>query len=296
MTKKFYLFFLSLSFTVLFSSAQNPEAIMFDSTTFNFGSFHEEKGPVTHIFHFTNISSDTLKVITVRSSCGCTIPDWTRKQVLPGEKGFVKAMYNPRNRVGAFTKNLVVVTNTNPDGITLIISGNVLPRPKSIAETYFIKIGNLRLKSNLLDFHEIKNTMVKTDTMKIYNDGKFPITIEFKEVPSFLKCKAVPTKLDSSAEGLIIIKYNARKRKEFGVLYDNFIIHTSDTITPDKKFGVSAEIMEDFSALSKRQLADAPKMAIDTNVYNFGKIKKGQKINFNFTIRTLAKVICLFEK
>ena len=289
MVKKIYVFFFFLSLTTFFSSAQNPEAIKFDSTEFNFGTFHEEKGPVTHIFHFTNISSDTLKVIEVRSSCGCTIPDWTRKPILPNEKGFVKAIYNPRNRVGAFTKNLIVVINTNPDGITLHISGNVLPRPKTIAENYMIKIGNLRLKSNLLDFHEIKNTAIKTDTMKIYNDCKLPMIISFKEVPSFLKCKAVPSKLDSSSEGLIIIKYNASIRKEFGVLYDNFIIHTNDTITPDKKFGVSAEIMEDFSGLSKRQLADAPKMVIDTNVYNFGKIKKGQKINFSFTISNTGK-------
>ena len=289
MLKKIFFLLLLIFLTAFISSAQNPEAIKFDTTTYNFGSFHEEKGPVTHIFHFTNMSSDTLKVTEVRSFCGCTIPDWTRKPILPGENGFVKAMYNPRNRVGAFSKTLAVITNINPDGITLFISGNVLPRPKSTADNYIIKIGNLRFKSNLLDFHEIKNTASKTDTMKIYNNCKFPMTISFKDVPVFLKCKAVPSTLDSSAEGLIIIKYNAHKRKEFGVIYDNFIIHTNDTLTPDKKFGVCADIMEDFSRLSKGQLADAPKMVLDTNMYNFGKIKKGQNVNVNFTISNTGK-------
>ena len=96
------------------SNAQQQEKLKFDERNYKFGSVKEEDGPVTHEFQFTNTSNDTIVVKGVKASCGCTTPGWSKDAVLPGEKGFVQARYNPRNRPGRFKKSLTVNTMRAP--------------------------------------------------------------------------------------------------------------------------------------------------------------------------------------
>ena len=77
-------------------SIQNSESsIVFLKTTYDFGDIKEADGSVTHTFEFTNNGNSPLIVQDVKSSCGCTTPDWTREPVKPGEKGTITAEYNP---------------------------------------------------------------------------------------------------------------------------------------------------------------------------------------------------------
>ena len=48
--------------------------------------------PVTHEFTFTNSGTVPLVITNVQASCGCTTPDWSKEPVMPGGKGFIKAV------------------------------------------------------------------------------------------------------------------------------------------------------------------------------------------------------------
>ena len=105
--------------------AQQKEAnLSFDKKIHDFGEIKEADGIVTYNFTYTNTGNEALIIQKVNSSCGCTVPTWTKQPIAPGEKGSVSAAYNPKNRPGKFNKTLTVNSDgTNPT-IVLRIKGN----------------------------------------------------------------------------------------------------------------------------------------------------------------------------
>ncbi|MDR2292658.1 MAG: DUF1573 domain-containing protein [Prevotellaceae bacterium] len=119
-----------LSFAFATANAQTGQ-IVFESPLHDFGSNVPERGgSVTHRFLFTNKGDAPITIQSVKASCGCTTPAWTKEPVAPGEQGYVDATYNPRSRLGSFSKSLTVTSNGNPQTILLTISGVVVSEPK----------------------------------------------------------------------------------------------------------------------------------------------------------------------
>jgi len=68
--------------------AQKKAVIKFDKTVHDYGKIKEEAGKVKCRFTFTNTGNDTLKIISVKPSCGCTAMEWTKTGVLPKKNRF----------------------------------------------------------------------------------------------------------------------------------------------------------------------------------------------------------------
>ena len=96
---------------------------VWENTTHNFGEI--EKGtPVEHLFNFTNNGDVPLIISKVKASCGCTVANYTKVPIAPGEKGFVSARYNAA-KVGVFSKTVTVSANTGDEVIVLTLKGEV---------------------------------------------------------------------------------------------------------------------------------------------------------------------------
>ena len=133
-------------FSISVASAQEKAKFSFAEETFDFGSIKEKNGPVDHKFVFTNKGNAPLLIQGVRASCGCTTPAWSKEPIPPGEKGFVTAKYNPKNRPGSFRKSLTITSNADPASKVLYIKGMVESKPRTAADLYRFKIGDLRFK------------------------------------------------------------------------------------------------------------------------------------------------------
>jgi hypothetical protein len=64
-------------------------------------------------------------ITTVQASCGCTVTEYSKDPIAPGEKGFVKATYNAA-KTGSFQKTVTVNANTEEGVVQLIIKGEVV--------------------------------------------------------------------------------------------------------------------------------------------------------------------------
>ena len=113
-----------LLFFVLTSFSQKPN-ISFDKSEHNFGNIEEKGGKVSHKFTFTNNGKNPLRILSVKPSCGCTTPDWTKDEIKPGNQGYIIAEYNPKGRPGVFRKSLSIVTNDNQRAL-IFIKGKVI--------------------------------------------------------------------------------------------------------------------------------------------------------------------------
>ncbi|MCL1933681.1 MAG: DUF1573 domain-containing protein [Candidatus Azobacteroides sp.] len=100
--------------------------IAFDKYKHDFGTIRESDGKVSTVFTFTNLGDSPLIISKVEASCGCTTPEWTREPVAPGGQGYIKATYDPTNRIYFFERSLTVYSNGNPSKIVLSIQGTAI--------------------------------------------------------------------------------------------------------------------------------------------------------------------------
>lgn len=174
--------FFGLSQTV---SAQQASALIFSEQTFDFGNIREDGGTVSHSFSFKNGGVAPIVVVSATTTCGCTVPTFSRKPVMPSGTGTIEVTYDPMNRPGSFEKRIAVTTSEKGAApVRLTITGNVLPREKGIDELYPIYIGNgLRAETNFHSFSYVEhgkairtgigliNTSDKTLKIRIFNNS-----------------------------------------------------------------------------------------------------------------------------
>ena len=106
--------------------SKTEDEITVDKTVYDFGNVKENGGNVSAIFTVTNNTKAPIVLTYVSASCGCTVPTWTKDPIEPGNTGLVTATYNPLGRPGPFDKTVTILTNGNPERITVRIKGTVV--------------------------------------------------------------------------------------------------------------------------------------------------------------------------
>jgi hypothetical protein len=127
MRKLFYLLVFTLSAFV--ANAQTDLKIKFNEIEHNFGNGPQGK-PVSHEFVFTNTGTEPLILESVKASCGCTTPEWSKEPIMPGKTGVIKAQYNMA-REGSFRKSITVVTKSG-ENVVLYVAGNAVPQTDGV--------------------------------------------------------------------------------------------------------------------------------------------------------------------
>lgn len=102
--------------------------ISFPETIHDFGEIQEGE-KVTHEFAFTNTGSNALVISNAKGSCGCTVPDWPREPIPPGESAVIKVQYDSKGKGQpegrAESKRVTITANTDPANSYLTIKGKV---------------------------------------------------------------------------------------------------------------------------------------------------------------------------
>ena len=106
-------------------SVSAQAVLKLDTTNHNFGKF-DENTPVTHVFKFQNTGDEPLVIHQALSSCGCTIPKFTKDPILPGKSGEIKVTYNGKGKYpGHFKKAITIRSNASNKLVRLYIEGEM---------------------------------------------------------------------------------------------------------------------------------------------------------------------------
>lgn len=110
------------------AQAQEQQAegaqINFEQKVINYGKI-EKGGNGSRVFKFKNEGNEPLVLNSVRASCGCTTPKWTREPIAPGTEGEIIVKYDT-NRLGNFHKTVTVQSNAASKTVVLTIKGQVM--------------------------------------------------------------------------------------------------------------------------------------------------------------------------
>lgn len=113
----------------LSATAQDKVAkIEFKSDTIDYGTI-EKGADGVRVFEFTNTGDAPLIISDAKSSCGCTIPTYTKEPVMPGKTGEIKVKYDT-NRVNPIRKTITIMSNAETPTVALKIKGLVVDSSK----------------------------------------------------------------------------------------------------------------------------------------------------------------------
>lgn len=105
-------------------SAETAPVITFEEKEFDFGTINAGE-VVKHTFRFINTGKSPLVIENASASCGCTVPEWPKKPVAPGEHAEINVVFNSKGKSGLQNKVVSVTANTVPVVTTVSIKGNV---------------------------------------------------------------------------------------------------------------------------------------------------------------------------
>lgn len=264
-------------------------AITFENLNHNFGVIMEAEGIVEHTFTFTNTGSQPLIITGVTSTCGCTIPEWSKEPIMPMKKGTIKVTFNPADRPGAFRKEIHVSSNAKEPNTTLYIVGLVKAKTRTVYDDYPIQMDGVRFKSNHMSVTKISTNEIKTDTLLMYNETDKDVAVTIPEAPEHLRFEIYPSKLMPKQKGEIIVHFDGSKKKDWGFVMDKVYLYFNGVKFEKNLLAVSATIEESFAHLTAKQMENAPKMVFTEEAFNFGTINRGEKVDYIFAFENKGK-------
>ncbi|PKB15540.1 DUF1573 domain-containing protein [Flavobacterium sp. 5] len=136
MNKKVFYFALILTSIIVFSCDNNKKKVKsgegiaemtFSNKTYDFGSINHGDIVATE-FEFSNSGNSDLLITEAIGSCGCTVPEFPKRAIKPGEKEKIKVIFNSTGKTGMQNKTVTITSNTQSGIETLYIKANVIPR------------------------------------------------------------------------------------------------------------------------------------------------------------------------
>lgn len=269
--------------------AQQP-MITFERTNHDFGEINEADGRVTTVFKFKNEGAEPLVLSNVKASCGCTTPNWTKKPIEPGETGEVTATYNPNGRPGSFNKTITVTSNASNSPVRLTIKGKVIPKTAKPVDNYPVKMGKLSLKSQKVEFGDVKKGNIAQQMIEYANQTKDTIRISLL-IPTANYWEISPSleTIMPGQTGKIIVTFNSQICPIYGPIQEKLFVVVDNKVvqSDDYRMMIRAHVHEDFSTMSEQDKMQAPIVEAERLV-EMGSVTAGKKLHSTIKIKNVG--------
>lgn len=257
-------------------SAMAEAVITFDKQRHDFGKIEEVGGTVTCNFIFSNTGDEPLIINKVRTSCGCTVPEYTREAIAPGDSGILKITFDPEGRPGNFSKSIYVTANTTPERTILRIIGEVVKdRVADTKASYAYRLGDIAIKTLHVSFKKIIKGSESIEELEIANVSTVPLSPRAVDVPAHIKVEFTPDTLAVGEKGIMRVTYNSNAIDDWGYRRDEFRL---ENIMPESvaaegdlydKVTVSGTLQEDFDSYTEEQRENAPVLVLGRKTIDF---------------------------
>ncbi len=257
--------------------------LKFDRTEWDFGTIREVDGKVSHTFTFTNTGPVPFVIEEIQTSCGCTVPTYSRTPIKPGEKSTVTVTYDPYNRPGKFVKDLLICTDGRSRRQLIRIRGTVEERPRTVEDDYPFALGHgVRSDNILLGFRYVGLGTSVSRVINYFNTSDQEVALQLRPQTSsgFLAVDA-PDTICAGCKGTITFTYQLdRTPRSYGTMSDVFTVSLNGTPS-NNRFTATAIGTDDFS---ETDLGQAPRAQLDESFHNFEEIRRGQTYTHTFTL------------
>jgi len=106
------------------ASSEAMPVFTFEKENHEFGQITEGE-KVSYFFKFKNTGNAPLVISSASASCGCTVPEYTKTPIKPGDGGTIGVTFDSQGRAGMNSKTVTIIANTIPNTKVLTISADV---------------------------------------------------------------------------------------------------------------------------------------------------------------------------
>lgn len=283
-------------FIITLSAIAQPR-LSSNKETHNFGQI-EWKHPVTVEYTITNTGDKPLVLTNVTTSCACSVADWTKKPIAPGEKGTVSATFDAK-ALGHFEKTVGIYSNAQPSLVYLKFVGEVVQEVTDFAKTHPYAIGSIRLDRTEFDFPDAHRGEKPTITFSVVNLSDRPYEPVLMHLPPYLKMEAEPKVLLKGKKGTVKLTLDASQLNDYGLTQTSVYLSrfAGDKVSEDNEIPVSAILLPDFSRMTAKDSLDAPAIRIsETNIDLSVPLIKKKKASYNILIANAGKTPLVISK
>lgn len=168
-----FILFSSLFFCVGISQEIQPNGsgaqIQFLSLIYDYGVV-KRGGDGRGNFKYINTGTQPLIISSVKSSCGCLVPNWNRTPINPGDTGMISCKYDTK-RIGTINKSLTVISNSiqNPRQV-LRIKGMIYKELVELEQSEFLfNLGTIQFN----EFKTVSFTLKSKDSSQRIFSNKY---------------------------------------------------------------------------------------------------------------------------
>lgn len=95
----------------------------FESLSVDYGTVAQNSEPL-RLIKFTNTGTEPLVIKNARGSCGCTVPNWPKDPIMPGQSSSIEVRYDT-NRIGKINKSITITTNEGGEPHIIQVIGEI---------------------------------------------------------------------------------------------------------------------------------------------------------------------------
>ena len=283
-TTKYIIYTFLLLLITSSGKAQESSEALFSNSSHYFGTFSKSKGKQSHRFELTNTTNKPLVIKRVKSSCGCAATEYTRQLITPGEKGYVKVVFDPAKFSGYFSKKISVYTSASNQAIQLSISGRIRVNSR-VNDTFTHHLGDLRVEKKVIDFGDTEKKSEVNKDLKMINIMRDPIKLRIVNYPDWLSsCKITKAELKQGDNSRILVTVTPQDLAQWGSLTGSITMEiTRGVKTEQKQVPVQINLIDAFSTLSSEQLKSQPVISCQSDTLLMAH-KPGKVISSKLTI------------
>ena len=110
-----------------YSIKNESPIIFFERSEHDFGTINE--GDIVETtFNFKNTGKNELIIYSAKASCGCTVPEYPKEPILPGNSGTILVKFNSAGKPNQQMKEITLTTNTLNGVEKVFIKAQVTPK------------------------------------------------------------------------------------------------------------------------------------------------------------------------
>lgn len=276
-------------FTLTLTAFAQPR-ISSNKETHNFGQI-EWKRPVTVEYTITNTGNKPLVLTNVTTSCACSVANWTKTPITPGEKGTVTASFDAK-ALGHFEKTIGIYSNAEPTLAYLKFTGEVVQEVKDFTKTHPYTIGQIHIDRTEFDFPDSHSGEQPTITLGVVNLSDRPYEPVLMHLPPYLKMEKKPDVLLKGKKGTIKLTLDTKQLTDLGLTQASVYLarFAGDKVSEENEIPISAVLLPDFSEMTEQDKANAPAISLSATTIDFSeRLAKKNKASHDIVITNTGR-------
>lgn len=270
--------------------------LQFKTTTHDFGTIPEAGGKVECSFTAVNRGKHPVVLLDVVTTCGCTVPTFSRKPIRSGEQTTIRVSFDPYGRAGLIDRKLYLYDAKRERIAILTLTGTVSPRTRTIEERYPIESADgVRFSNTLANLTYIYIGQPMRSALSLINTASEPRRIELRPTKQsgLLEVEA-PKQLAAGERSAINFTYLIpTDAPRYGTIHDAMEVwidgRKAQTVLVTHGIGIDRPT---------KAIKDAPpKVVFSENMLKFGAVKAASKpLNRVLTIRNEGESDLIIRK